>query len=143
MDFLLVALRKLSLRMISIYSKGESLWSKYILWHISRKRERLMMQELEELAIQSFLIQGYNWNYVPPILIPSSTKRIATQILVTVKLNGRCNLVFRGYVSIWPFPANNYLFKIRNWSTRTSTESFQGLCLNPYWFLLSHITPRY
>ena len=143
MDFLLVALRKLSLRIISIYSKGESLWSKYILWHISRKRERLMMQELEELAIQSFLIQGYNWNYVPPILIPSSAKRIATQILVTVKLNGRCNLVFRGYVSIWPFPANNYLFKIRNWSTRTSTESFQGLCLNPYWFLLSHITPRY
>ena len=48
-----------------------------------------MMQELEELAIQSFFIQGYNWNCVPPIRIPSSAKRIATQILVTVKLNGR------------------------------------------------------
>ena len=32
---------------------------------------------------------------MPPILVPSFTKRIATQILVTAKLNGRKDLVLR------------------------------------------------
>ena len=35
---------------------------------------------------------------MPPILVPSSAKRIATQILVNEKLNGRKDFVFRGYV---------------------------------------------
>ena len=33
-----------------------------------------------------------------PILVPSTTKRIATQILVIVKLNGRKDLALRGCV---------------------------------------------
>ena len=36
---------------------------------------------------------------MPPILVPSSVKRIATQILVTAKLNGRKYFVLRGFVS--------------------------------------------
>ena len=32
---------------------------------------------------------GDSRNYMPPILVPSSAKRIATQILVIAKLNGR------------------------------------------------------
>ena len=35
---------------------------------------------------------------MPPILGPSSAKRIATQILVTQKLNGRKDFVLRGFV---------------------------------------------
>ena len=35
---------------------------------------------------------------MPPILVPFSAKRIATQILVIAKLNGRKDLVLRGYV---------------------------------------------
>ena len=35
---------------------------------------------------------------MPPILGPSSAKRIATQILINEKLNGRKDFVFRGYV---------------------------------------------
>ena len=32
---------------------------------------------------------GDNRNYMPPIRVPSSAKRIATQIVVTAKLNRR------------------------------------------------------
>ena len=35
---------------------------------------------------------------MPPILVPSSTKRIATQILVIAKLNGRKDFILRGFV---------------------------------------------
>ena len=34
-------------------------------------------------------ILGDSWNYMPPILVSSSAKRITTQILVTAELNGR------------------------------------------------------
>ena len=37
-------------------------------------------------------------NYMPPILFPSSTKRIATQILVIAKLNGRKYFILRAFV---------------------------------------------
>ena len=33
-----------------------------------------------------------------PILVPSSAKRIATQILVIAKLNGREDFILRGFV---------------------------------------------
>ena len=33
------------------------------------------------------LILGGSWDYMPPIFVSSSTKRIATQILVIAKLN--------------------------------------------------------
>ena len=36
---------------------------------------------------------------MPPILVPSSAKRIATQMLVIEKLNGRNDFIFRG--SAW------------------------------------------
>ena len=36
-------------------------------------------------------------NYMLPILVPSSAKRIATQILVSAKLNGRKDFTFRRF----------------------------------------------
>ena len=47
---------------------------------------------------QYYFILGYNWNYMPPILDPFSAKRIATQVLVTAKLNGRKDFMLRGFV---------------------------------------------
>ena len=41
---------------------------------------------------------GNSWNYMPPILVPSSTKRIATQILVILKLYEREDFIFRSLV---------------------------------------------
>ena len=37
-------------------------------------------------------------NYMPPILVPSSAKHIATQILVIAKLNGRKDFILRVFV---------------------------------------------
>ena len=44
------------------------------------------------------IILGDSWNYMPPILFPSSAKRIATQMLATEKLSGRKDFVLRGFV---------------------------------------------
>ena len=41
---------------------------------------------------------GDSRNYMPPILVPSSAKRITTQILVIAKLNGRKNFILRVFV---------------------------------------------
>ena len=41
---------------------------------------------------------GDSRNYMPPIIVPSSAKRIATQILVIAKLNGRKNFILRVFV---------------------------------------------
>ena len=41
---------------------------------------------------------GDSQNYKPPILISSSAKRIATQLLVIVKLNGRKYFILRVFV---------------------------------------------
>ena len=35
---------------------------------------------------------------MPPILVPSSAKCIATQTLVIAKLNGRKDFIFRGFI---------------------------------------------
>ena len=35
---------------------------------------------------------------MPPILVPSSAKRIAAQMLVTGELNGRKDSILRGFV---------------------------------------------
>ena len=56
---------------------------------------------------------------MPPILVPSSAKRIATQILVTEKVNGRKGFVLRGFVCdiIRPskkLPVQSYLLKHKN-----------------------------
>ena len=42
--------------------------------------------------------QGDSRNYMPPILVPSSAKRIATQTLVTARLNGKKDFIFRVFV---------------------------------------------
>ena len=41
---------------------------------------------------------GDSRNYMPSILVPSSAKRIATQILVIAKLNGRKYFILRVFV---------------------------------------------
>ena len=49
-------------------------------------------------ARNSFLIKLQDsWSYMPPILVPSSAKRIARQMLVIAKLR-RKDLVVRGCV---------------------------------------------
>ena len=42
---------------------------------------------------------GDSGNYMPPILVPSSAKRIATQIIVISKLNGTKDIILRAFVS--------------------------------------------
>ena len=41
---------------------------------------------------------GDSWKYMPPILVPSSSKRIAKQILGIAKLNGRKYYILKGFV---------------------------------------------
>ena len=41
---------------------------------------------------------GDSRNYIPPILVPSSAKCIARQILVIAKLNGRKDFILRGFI---------------------------------------------
>ena len=80
---------------------------------------------------------------MPPILVPSSAKRITTKILVIAKLNGRKDFTLRGFVCDIIRPSNELtvqneqlkhknkvwkLFKIKNEDTRTmSMVSFQCL----------------
>ena len=42
-------------------------------------------------------ILGNSWNYMPPILVPYPAKRIATQILVIAKLEGRKDFILRDF----------------------------------------------
>ena len=44
------------------------------------------------------VILGDSQNYMPRILVPSSTKRIATQILVIAKLNQRKDFILTIFV---------------------------------------------
>ena len=37
-----------------------------------------------------------SWNYMPPIIVPFSAKRISTQVSVIAKLNGRKDFIVRG-----------------------------------------------
>ena len=66
---------------------------------------------------------------MPPILVPSSAKRIATQIFVTAKSKGRKDFILRGFVCdvIRPYTRNNYLFKVSNWNTRIKCEKCSRL----------------
>ena len=41
---------------------------------------------------------GDSRNYTAPILVPSSAKRITTQIVVIAKLNGRKDFILRDFV---------------------------------------------
>ena len=53
--------------------------------------------EIKESKKLSSLL-GDSRNYMPPILVPSSAKCIATQILVIAKLNGRKEFILRVFV---------------------------------------------
>ena len=61
-------------------------------------------------------------NCMPPILVLSSAKRIATQIVVIAKLNGRKDFILKGFVISF-IPARNYLFRVSNLYTRIRCES--------------------
>ena len=55
----------------------------------------------------------YTWdsrNYMLPILLPSSAKRIATQSLVIGKFNGRKNFIFRVFVCDIIRPSKEFEF---------------------------------
>ena len=47
------------------------------------------------ISVWTFLVD--RWNYMPPILVPSSAKRIATQILVIAKVHEK-KIILRGFV---------------------------------------------
>ena len=57
---------------------------------------------------EKFLKLGDSWNHMPPILVPSSAKRVSTRILVITKLSGRKDFILRGFFYIirpskeWP-----------------------------------------
>ena len=72
-------------------------------------------------------ILGDSWNYMPPIVISSSAKHIATHILVIAKLNGTKDFILGGFVCDTNVPARNYLFKVSNWSTRIRCENCSKL----------------
>ena len=38
-----------------------------------------------------------SWNYMPPIIVPSLAKRIATQMLVIEELNGNKDFILRSF----------------------------------------------
>ena len=60
---------------------------------------------------------------MPSILVPSSAKRIVTQILVIAKLNEE-KIIFWELLFVISFvPERNYLFKVSNLSTRMRCES--------------------
>ena len=55
----------------------------------------LLIEMMKVSSSQSKLILGDSWNYMPSTLVPSSAKRITTQILVIAKLNGREDFILR------------------------------------------------
>ena len=48
-------------------------------------------------TVDNKVILGDSRNYMLPILVQSSAKRIATQIVVIAKLNGRKYFILRGF----------------------------------------------
>ena len=66
---------------------------------------------------------GNSWNYIPLILVPSSSKPISIQIFVITKLDGRKDFILRGFVLISSVPARKYLFKVSTRGTRIRCEN--------------------
>ena len=79
------------------------------------------------LQLPFYYILGDSWNYMPPVLVPSSAKRISTQILVITKLSGRIDFILRGFFVTLLVPARNYLFKVSNWRAKIRCESCSKL----------------
>ena len=63
--------------------------------HISQKVNSVKMRNLWHIIF----ILGNSQNYMPLILGPSSCNRIATQILVIAKLNGKKDFILRVFLS--------------------------------------------
>ena len=59
---------------------------------------------------------------MPPILVTSSAKRIATQILVIAKLNGK-DFILKVFVCDIIHPSKELLFKVSSLSTRIRREN--------------------
>ena len=74
------------------------------------------------ICLKRFVL-GDSRYYIPPILVPSSAKCIATQILVISKLNGRKDFIWEAFSVTSFVPARNYLFKASNLSTRITRKS--------------------
>ena len=72
-------------------------------------------------------ILGDSWNYMLPVLVPSSAKHITTQILVIAKLNGRKYFFWEALFVISFVLTRNYLFKFSNWNTRIRCENCSRL----------------
>ena len=67
------------------------------------KRLTFIIEIFKTFAIKIFKIVsklklGDSRNYMPPILVLSSAKRMATQILVIAKLNERKDFILRAFV---------------------------------------------
>ena len=58
----------------------------------------LVMPQYVQFEVHLSILLGDSRNYMPPILVPSSTKRIATNVVVIRKLNGRKDFILRGFV---------------------------------------------
>ena len=71
----------------------------------------------------SIILLGDSWNYMPPIVVPSSAKHIATQVLV----NGRKDFFWEASFVMSSVPTRNYLFKVSNWNTRIRCENCSRL----------------
>ena len=79
------------------------------MWHVLRNSYILFYTKficiLSNLIIDETIIWlcsyilGESQNDMPPIPVPSSGKRIATQILVIASLNGKKDFIFRVFVS--------------------------------------------
>ena len=68
-------------------------------------------------------ILGDSRNYMPPILVISSAKRITTQILVIGKLNGTKEFIWKALFVILSVPTRYYLLQVSNRSTRIRREN--------------------
>ena len=97
---------------------------------------RMMLLSSEKLQILFFstkkkisckVIVGDSWNYMPLILVPSSDKHVATQILVIAKWNGRKYFFWEALYVMSSVPTRNYLFKVSNWNTRIRCENCSRL----------------
>ena len=70
-------------------------------WNILRNIGKRLRKPFKETHnIQNLHINytlGDSWNYMPPILVPSSAKRISTRILVIAKSSGRKDSILRGF----------------------------------------------
>ena len=56
------------------------------------------VSDMIDFSNKLFTLPGDSWNYMPPIPVPSSAKRIGACILVIAKLNGIEDFVLRDCV---------------------------------------------